>query len=640
MTFLKAQVEVSEFKKRLRWMNFFAIFAFFILVCRLLHLQIMEGERYYQLSQDNIIREVELPSVRGIIRDVHGRVLATNRPSHNLYITPHFFDPDQLPRLASFLELNQEATERLRRRIDGFSSDDLRRFQPFLAYEDINRNSLAMIETYLNELSGIRLQSVPVRTYPYGELTAHLIGYVNEVSARDLELWQDRDYRSGDIVGRVGIERSWEEYLYGRRGWRRMLVDARGVARPEHEQRFLLGNARIDPPKPGNDLTVTIDVALQRIVERALRGHPAGAVVIEEVHTGRILAMVSKPSFDPNSMTNGLTQAEMDELRTNPLQPLFFRPLMGAYSPGSTFKIITALGALEEGIIIPSEKLFCGGFHELGRRSFRCSQAHGEVDLRAAIIKSCNVYFYRLAERQGMMNTITHHANLFGFGRITGMGMGETSGGVDSRENHPEFRLGHALNAAIGQGQTVVTVLQLAMAYGAIANRGTLYEPRVVRRIEGTDGSVVEDIKPRVNRRLNIVPEHLDVLIEAMIGVVASEGGTAHEHEIEGIDVAGKTGTAEVPRNPPPSGVNARGPRRWFFNRAHGWFAGFAPAHRPEIAIAVLIEHGGAGGRSAAPVAMRIFRDYFQEIAPLQGGDAFSESIADAKMVSPAHNRE
>jgi penicillin-binding protein 2 len=217
-----------------------------------------------------------------------------------------------------------------------------------------------------------------------------------------------------------------------------------------------------------------------------------------------------------------------------------------------------------------------------------------------------------------MMEAITEYTELFGFGEPTGIGLNESRGRVESREQHPDYRLGHALNAAIGQGRTLVTVLQLAMAYAAIANRGTLYQPQVVRRVETADGDVVREFDPVVRRRLDISDEHWDLVIDALIGVVSDPDGTAHEQALLDLEVGGKTGTAEVPPSSPPSGQIPRRLSRWFFNRDHGWFAGFAPARDPQIAVAVLIEHGGTGGRSAAPVALRILRDYFQEVAPLE----------------------
>lgn len=635
MTLVKAHAEVSEFKKRFRWMHLFVVAVFVVLVVRLFYLQIIKGEYYLDRARGNIIRTIERPAVRGTIRDVRGRVLATNRASHNILVTPHFFDLDDLPILADFLEFDAARTERLRQRLTSYANDDLRRFQPFIASEDMGRDSLALIETHLNDLNGVEVQSSPVRTYPYGNLTAHLVGYVNEITGEELERWSDQDYNQGDLVGRVGIERSWESELRGRRGWTRVVVNARGIPRPEADQMAVLGDERTLEPTPGLDMTLTVDIALQRIVDRALRGHPSGAVVVVEVNTGRILAIVSKPSFDPNAMTGGLSPEQMRELRDNPLTPQFNRPLMGTYSPGSTFKIITALAALEDGVITPIEGLFCGGFHELGRRAFRCSQTHGEVDLHTAIVQSCNVYFYRLAERHGMMENIAHYARDFGFGEPSGLGLGEARGRVDTREQHREYRLGHALIAAIGQGRTLVTVLQLAMAYAAVASRGVLYRPQIVRRIESSDGTMVEDFPPEIRHRLEISQENLAIITSALIGVVHDPSGTAYVADMGGLEVAGKTGTAEVPRTRPPSGQTPRRLGRWFFNRDHGWFAGFAPARNPQIAVAVLIEHGGTGGRSAAPVALRILRDYFQEVAPLHQVSSDYEDDAETSDSAP-----
>lgn len=622
MTFVKAQREVGEFRKRFRWIVLFVLLSFLVLLGRLFYLQVIQYEDYRRLALDNIIRTYEQPAVRGTIRDARGRVLATNRPSHNLFITPADFDLDNLRFISEFLDLDEEGTERLRNRLSGFSAEDLRRFQPLLAAEDLDRDALAMIETHLNDLGGVHVQSIPVRMYPYGSSTAHLVGYVNEITNDDLERWSDRDYHAGDVVGRVGIERTYESELRGQRGWTKVVVNARGIRQPESVQQAVLGDERANDAQPGYDLTLTVDVALQQIVERALRGHPSGAVVVVEVDTGRILAIVSKPSFDPNNMTGGVTPEQWRELQDNPLIPQFNRALSGTYSPGSTFKIITALAALEEGLLTPSEQLFCGGYHELGRRAFRCSQTHGDVNLQMAIIQSCNVYFYRLSERAGMMDAITHYAHHFGFGEPTNLHLGDRSGRVDSRDQHAEFRLGHALIAGIGQGRTLVTVLQMALAYAAVANRGTLYAPQILLRVESAEGEVIRNFPPRINHQLDISPEHLAIVTEALMGVVSNPLGTAHEQQLEDLEVAGKTGTAEVPHTRPTASTTNRRLDRWFFNRDHGWFAGFAPARDPQIAIAVIIEHGGSGGRSAAPVAMRIFSHYFREIAPLHSEPA------------------
>jgi penicillin-binding protein 2 len=364
---------------------------------------------------------------------------------------------------------------------------------------------------------------------------------------------------------------------------------------------------------PGRDLRLTLDMDMMKVVERAFRGHPSGAAVVVDVHTGRVRALYSKPGYDLNEMSGGLSAARQVELSDSPFRPLIDKTVYETYFPGSTFKPISALVALQDNLVNPATKVDCPGSYMLGKRRFRCSHVHGEVDMRRAILQSCNVYFYHLGEQVGL-DRIAQLAHDFGLGQVTGIGINtEARGFVPTRDwylqTHDEhYHVGFTLNAVIGQGNTRVTLIQMAMAYAAIANGGTLYVPQLVQAVEAPDGSVLEEFPPRVRRRIEVEPQHLAYVIDGLYGAVNDPKGTAYEARIEGgVPVAGKTGTAQVTVGRLPGGVDATS--AWYYRRAHAWFAGFAPADKPELAIVVMVEHGGYGGTAAGPIAMRVLQE-------------------------------
>jgi penicillin-binding protein 2 len=623
--YISPRSELSEFRRKYLWMRLFVILTFLVLVGRLVQLQLIDGEEHRQESLSNVIRTSSIPAVRGQIIDAKGRVVATSRPSHSVVVTPHHFDMGQgFDKLVEFLGVNESAADKLRIKLSErlANAKDIRRFQQIPVAEDISQDQLAAIKAHQDELPGVDVVNVPIRYYPYGSLASHLVGYMNEVSGEDIERLTETvedGYRSGDRIGRTGIERMIEDQLRGVRGWRKRVVDARGLPLSRTEAAALLPEPSMQEPRPGSDVVLTIDMALQKIVERSLRGHPSGAAVVMEVDTGRVLAATSKPSYDSNLMTRGLSFDEHAALNENPFRPRIDKTIYENYFPGSTFKLFTALAALEEGKITPDDVLHCSGFHELGRRTFRCPRPHGDLTLREAIIVSCNVFFFNLAEMTGM-DTIARYAQEFGFGARTGVGYNsEAKGFIPTKQWYAEkfpgqFRIGNTLNMSIGQGNVKVTLIQLASAYAAIANGGTLYKPQVVRRVETTAGDLVVDHHPAIIRRTTASRESIDLIMDAIEGVVEEEDGTAYGAHIEGVSVAGKTGTAQVTRKARRPGDDLA--EHYYRNRDHAWFAAVAPADTPKITIVTLIEHGGAGGEHAAPVGMEIAKRYFEEIAP------------------------
>ncbi|MBX3232677.1 MAG: penicillin-binding protein 2 [Labilithrix sp.] len=656
---LGARSDVSEFRKRYRWIALAALLFFLILIGRLFQLQIIRGSEYAQTAHENVIRRVTLPTARGVVRDAYGRVLASNRSSFNVLLVPGRVMPsarpphrktrdeqDSFTRIADTLRLNPDERVRLAARIrDACITDDDRSpcWHPILVREDLSRDIVAEVKQHAYEMIGAQVVSLPVRYYPFKATGAHMLGYTSEIDGETLEKYRPAGYdqlspeekakvnplayEAGDIVGATGVERSWESYLRGQRGWEKRVVDARGRYRTGPDAARLLDAPSRQEPLSGRDLRLTIDMDLMQSVERAMRPHTAGAVVVSDVRTGRLLALYSKPDFDPNELAGGSGRDRIREafnkLYTDPLRPMLDKTMSGVFHPGSTFKPFSALAALEDReqlTFSPESKERCDGFLSFGRRVFHCTHVHGKVDMHEAIAESCNIYFFKLAESVGM-DRIAHVATEFGLGQKTGIGVNpEAAGRIPSKSWYAlkykgQFRIGFTLNTSIGQGATTVTPLQLALAYAAIANGGTVYSPQLVRAVETSDGAIVQDFPPRVRQKANIKPENLSRVSEALYAVVNEEKGTAYPVRDRTLEVAGKTGTAQTgyvnTGNDDPK-------KAWYLSRDHAWFAAYSPAKAPEISVVVLVEHGGSGPTVAAPVAMQVIKEYHR----LQAGRA------------------
>ena len=610
MITLSQRREVGEFRKRYRWMALFVVLVFGVIIVRVAQVQLFQSDRWSGIAQQNITKTLELPATRGIIRDVAGRVVASNRPSYDVFATPRLLQPDDLERIASLMGLSESERAALEKRIEDLPA--ARRTHQIQLYRDIDREQLAAVETHLAELPALDIVTVPLREYPYSTLGAHLVGYLNEVNEGDLRSADDpRAYRPGDRIGRSGLEKRYESLLRGSRGFRRVVVDARGRAL-EGAEPDSLDVEMLRKPVPGHDVQLTLDMELMEALDRAFRPHPSGAAVVVDIHPGAGRALYSKPVYDPNEMSSGLSTRRYAELTSDPFRPLIDKTIYETYFPGSTFKVITAIAALEDQVVDPMQRVECTGFLKIGRQRFRCNKRHEWVDLYDAIVQSCNVYFWELAEEVGI-ERINRYAEAFGFAERTGIGVNsEAEGFLATREwyeqHYGAFRIGYTLNTAIGQGNTRVTVLQLAMAYATIANGGTLYVPQVVQNIRAPDGSLSDTFQPRVKRKVAVEARHLDLIRRALVDVVEDEDGTAYRsRNKEGVQVAGKTGTAQVVSR---RGRSEESSSAWYLDRSHGWFAGFAPASDPQVAFAILVEHGGSGGASAAPIATSVMQRY------------------------------
>jgi len=663
---LLPRTDVGVFRRRFKWMGLVAFPAFAAVFCRLFQLQVLEGASYAAIAHDNIIRHVPLATTRGVIHDREGKVLASSRAAYDLYVVPgrvmrsarpqhpnRLRDeadlPDTWPRIADILRLNPEDRARFDAKLHGACVTDEDKspcWRPVLVRQDLARDTVAELKQHDTELTGSEVVRAPVRYYPWKALGAHTIGYVAEIDAETLARYRPAgyenltsaerqkvnplDYESGDIIGSTGVEHAWESYLRGQRGWEERVVDARGRYRTGPDAERHLDRESRQDPIPGRDIRLTLDIELEQSIERAMRNQRAGAAVVVEVRTGRLLAMYSKPEFDPNDISGGAGRERMRQtvsrLYGDPLQPTLDKTTSGSFQPGSTFKPFAALAALEGRKLDPDDTERCDGFLTFGRRVFHCTHVHGRVNMHQAIAESCNIYFIKVAEAVGM-DAIAKVATEFGLGEKTGLGVNpEAAGRMPTRSFYAlryggKFYEGYTMNATIGEGATTVTPLQLALAYAALGNGGTLYSPELVRAVEAEDGTIVQDFAPRVRRKVNVRPENLARVNDALYGVVNEEKGTAYPVRDPALDVAGKTGTAQT--SPAPPGALEKDPKMADWYRAnHAWFAAYAPAKAPEIAVAVLVEHGGAGPTIAAPIAIQIVREYDRITAARAGKGA------------------
>jgi len=611
----------KEFVASLTLFGLIAALGFAVLIGRLYHLQLTLGREYYEKSLNNFVKELKIPADRGLLLDRHGEVLADSRPSYDLYLTPYFCGKvcdEVVARLSDYLSLSSEEQQHVRQKLR--EAKGLSRFKPFLVKVDIARDLVDVFAAHRSELDGIDLLPVPHRNYRRGTFAGHALGYLSEVNEAELDQMQAQglDYHEGDYVGRRGIERAFEEQLRGKDGAQRVVVDAKGrmLGKNELSAELLPEGGRIRLPRPGNNLVLTLDAHLQEVAEQTFPGR-AGAVVALDPRTGFLLVLMSKPEIDPNLLTGRVTKAELEAMAEDPLQPEVFRPLQQQYHPGSTFKPVTALAALEHGVINERSTTFCKGGYTLANREWRFwkPEGHGWVDLHRGLVQSCDTFFYWVADRLGL-DPLAETARALGLGKPTGLGIGaEVAGVIPDVAYHDKntpggYYRGYALNAAIGQGDVNVTPLQMAVLYAAISNGGVVYRPQIVRRIDDPEGKTLKVFEPEVRGRLPVKAKNLKLVVDGLKGVVNEPGGTAYLRRLTDIEVAGKTGTAQV---------IAMGAERVktedldYWHGDHAWFAAFAPADDPEIAVVVINEHAGHGGVESEPTAMAIIQAYFDD---------------------------
>jgi len=593
----------DDYQKNLRSRIFIItglIFAsFFVLLLRLWYLQVVQEGSLQKLAESNRMRKVTFPGFRGNIFDRNGVELVSSRPSYNLtIIREDVADLDGiLTKLQKFLPLNKK---KIKKAIRSRPS-----FEPFVIAGDISRDIAANIEEARFDLPGVYFSIEPIRVYRYDSFATHFIGYLGEISSKQLKNGMYKGYRQGDIVGKSGIEDTFEPLLRGHKGTKIIEVDATG--------RELKVLKKLEAGA-GKDLYLSLDFDTQMVAEDAMKEYKGVAVALNP-NTGEILAMVSSPGFDLNRFANGVKHNYWQKLLNNEYHPLNNRAIQGLYSPGSTYKIIVALAALQEGVIDENTEFYCPGYFRLGRKKYRCwkKSGHGKISLRRAIQQSCDVYFYNVGLKLGVDN-IAKWAEKLGLNRITGVSLKHESSGLipttawKEKHRHEPWIKGETLSVAIGQGFDLVTPLQMAVAVSAVANGGKLVTPRLLRvdKKSSSDGN-------SFGKDIGLDSENLKKVQEAMVDVVNKAGGTARRARIRGIKVAGKTGTAQVIGQSEEDLKKKHDeiPEKF---RDHAWFISYAPAEDAKIAVAVILEHAGHGGSTAAPVAKKIIKAYLNKI--------------------------
>lgn len=570
--------------------------AMLMIVCQLWYLQVLEGGRFQEASDKNRIRVRPIAAPRGILFDRNGLPLVDNRPAFTLSLIPRELERDpvqrdaSLGRLASLLQIPfadlQEAVTKV-------SPDSI---LPVRVRRGLSMDDVARVEEWKLELPGVIVEVEPQRAYPNSRFAAHLLGYVRE--ANDDQLKQGR-YRRGDMVGQSGLERLLDEFLRGKDGGERIEVDAMG-----RQMRMI----QATEPHPGAQVVTTIDRRVQEAAEKSMEGH-AGAIVVMDPRNGDVLAMVSTPAFEIDRFTGTIDRNAWLRVIQDPEHPLLNRTIQSQYAPGSVFKIVVAAAGLQEGTITPADRTNCAGDFHLGEWTFKDwkSGGHGSVDLLGAIRESCNIYFYEKGLKIGGP-AIAKYATAFGLGGPTQIDLpGEKLGLIPQPKLRRDKRVGgwHAgetVNMSIGQGAVLVTPMQVARFMSAVANGGVLWKPRLVQRIERADKGVVWSDGGSVTGHVELSPMVWAFLRQSLWAVVNSEGGTGGGARIAGLDVAGKTGTAQMI-------AKSRSDK----GQDHAWFASFAPANEPEAVVIVIVERGGKGGQVAAPIARKVLNAIFME---------------------------
>lgn len=587
----------NEYEGRLRVLGIVVILIISALILRAGYLQVYNGEYYSRLADGNRIRVIPYTAPRGLFYDRHGESLVSNRPGFTVSLLPlnSPVSDDVVNRLAKLLNVPaQDIKERV---------GDAEGVDPIRIKYDVSLEIISIIEEQKDLFPGVIIEVQPIRKYINNQLAAHAIGYVAEISDEELENRKGQDYRIGDIIGKYGLERFYDKELRGNRGGRQVEVDVAGT--PVQ----ILGSK---DAVPGNDIYLTLDKRIQEAAERAVDGVLANldtqgaAAVVMNPQTGEVLAMVSRPTFDPNKFINGISQKDWQEIIENPFYTMDNKVISGEYPPGSTFKIVTGTAALTEGKVTPEEKILDSGVYWIDEKTNAAGEVLGWINFAEAMAHSDNIYFYEMGYRLGI-DKLEEYSRMFGLGRKTGINLPFESEGLVANRKYKkevfddEWYISETLDAAIGQGFNLVTPLQAAMVMSQMAAGGKCYRPYLVDKIVAPDGTLVKKYEPTLDHEL-AVPENVIRLVQNSLNDVTNYG-TAASFFGSGfpVNIAGKTGTAENPHG-----------------RDHGWFVAYGPFENPNVAVAVIVEQGGFGASSAVPIGREILSAIFNPPQPVQ----------------------
>ncbi len=578
------------FNRRLRVLGILMVLVIAVLIGRAGYLQIYEGEYYAGLADGNRIRIIPAVAPRGTFYDRNGQLLVTNRPGFTVSLLP-LTSPIKEEVIARLSALVHVPVEDIKAKIAGHSG-----FDPIRIKADVTPDIVSIIEEQKELYPGVMIENTPIRDYVLKQEGAHTFGYVSEINDEELKEKKADGYKSGDIIGKFGLEKIYDKYVRGEDGGDQVEVDVSGKPVKRLGRKV---------PVPGDDLVLTIDKDLQTAAEKAVDDRlaaihaSAAAAVVLNPQTGEVLAMVSRPAFDPNLFAHGISSKDWAKLNNNPFHPMDNKTISGEYPPGSTFKIVTGTAALTEGKVAPEEKIFDSGHHWIIPKGNAEGEALGWINFQEALAHSDNVYFYEMGNRLGI-DLLEKYARMFGLGQRTGIDLPyEAKGLVANREykkknfEDGDWYLSETFDAAIGQGFNLVTPLQAAMVMGEIAADGKRYKPHLVSRIQTQDGDVIKEFQPELLSELQ-VPANVIRLVQEGLHDVTKFGTAASTFRGFPVDIAGKTGTAE----------NSQG-------RDHGWFVAYGPFDNPNIVVAVIVEQGGFGSQSAVPIGREILEAAF-----------------------------
>ncbi|MBU6155014.1 MAG: penicillin-binding protein 2 [Bdellovibrionales bacterium] len=625
MSFIGNEEQIRYLQERFRLVYGFVFIGVAVLATRMLYLQVINGDQMRQYSEENRIKRVKVPAPRGMFFDRDGKLLVDNRPAFNVQITPQYLKesgkPKQvLEKLSSLIRLPVSEIEKRLQKARQPS------FMPVIIKDNLTRDEVAELETWKIDMPGVQVEMAIARSNLSKDVGSNLYGYIGKVSSSELpNLNQNssRKYLLDDYTGKSGLEKEFEDFLRGIDGSELVEVDALGRSiEAARSKGRVLSQPQVEPSIPGKNLVLSIDQDLQEAAVRGF-GEKNGGLIAIDPRNGEVLAMVSRPSFDPADFSRGIDSELWNKLISDENHPLRDKTIQDHYPPGSTFKTITAIAALEEGVISKDTTFSCAGSINLGSRKVHCWKkgGHGPVNVVSALTHSCDVFFYRVAQKLKSVDDIAKWAFHLGLGKKTGIELGREVPGLIPTEAWKQQRFnvawspGETLYVAIGQSFVLTTTIQLANAYASLVNGGTLFKPHVVKAVQSEDGKTLKEFLPRILDKTKLKPETVDLVTQGLWGVVNIPGGTAYSQHIPGMEFAGKTGTVQVVTQKAEK-IYQKCENLRYNQRHHGVFVGYAPIKNPSIVVAVVAEHACSGSQGAAPIAREVIKNYLQKFYP------------------------
>ncbi len=625
MSFIGNEEQIRFLQERFRLVYGFLFIGVAVLGSRLVYLQVINGDQMRQYSEENRIKRVKITAPRGMVFDRSGRLLVDNRPAFNVQITPQYLNESGKPKevIAKLSSLIKMPVAEIEKKLQKLKQPA---FMPVIIKDNLTRDEVAELETWKIDMPGVQVEMAISRSNLSGDIGSNLYGYIGKVSQTELPTLNQnasRKYLLDDYVGKSGLEKEFEDSLRGVDGSELVEVDALGRSiEAARTKGRVLSQPQVEPFVPGKNLVLSIDQELQAAAVRGF-GEKNGGLIAIDPRNGEVLAMVSRPSFDPADFSRGIDSELWNKLIADENHPLRDKTIQDHYSPGSTFKTVTAIAALEEGIINKDTTFSCAGSINLGNRKVHCwkKEGHGSVNVVSALTHSCDVFFYRVAQKLKSVDDIAKWAFYLGLGKKTGIELGREVPGLIPTEAWKQQRFnvpwspGETLYVAIGQSFVLTTTIQLANAYASLVNGGTLFRPHVVKSVQSEDGKTLKEFVPQILKSTKLKPETIDLVTQGLWGVVNAPGGTAYSQHIPGMEFAGKTGTVQVVTQKADK-IYQKCENLRYNQRHHGVFVGYAPIKDPSIVVAVVAEHACSGSHGAAPIAREIMKTYLQKYYP------------------------